>query len=149
MLLGAWGLDATGPGAHLYVDQVQKLVLNQLMIGGAYWSSDPGSWSPWQKDGKPADISKVLETAYPRAIAGTPVSIDYEKATLELTVSWTDKPGVTGSTDVYLPASDFPDGAAIELNTDYSSTWNPKTRILSVTVPQLVGVHTMVLTPDS
>jgi endoglycosylceramidase len=149
VLLGEWGLDATAPGAHLYVDQIQKLILNQLMIGGAYWSSDPGSWSPWQPDGKPADISKVLQTAYPRAIAGTPVSIDYEKATLELTVSWTDKPGVTGSTDVYLPASDFPDGAAIDLNTDYTSTWDPRTRILSVTVPKLVGVHTLSLTPDS
>lgn len=149
VLLGEWGLDATAPGAHLYVDQVQKEIIDGMMIGAAYWSSDPGSWSPWQKDGKPSDISKVLQTAYPRAIAGTPLSVSYDKSTLELTVAWKDKPGVTGSTDVYLPAADFPNGAAIVLNGDYTSSWNAATRILSITAVKNADGHTLVLTPDS
>ncbi|MFC1412848.1 cellulase family glycosylhydrolase [Streptacidiphilus sp. N1-12] len=149
VLLGEWGLDATEPSAHLYVDKVQS-VLDQMMIGEAYWSSDPGPWSPWTKPGQPAPIASVLQTAYPRAIAGEPVSFSYDKPTLQLTVSWTDKPGVTGSTDVYLPPSDFPNGGQIDLNGVGSplTHWNPKTHILSVTVPKQAGlVHTLVVTP--
>ena len=149
VLLGEWGLDATQPGTHLYVDHVQQLI-DQMMIGSAYWSSDPGTWSPWQVDGKPSDVAGVLATAYPRAIAGQPVSFNYDKATLELAVSWRDKAGVTGSTDVYLPPSDFPRGGDVQLNGDYTSTWNPKTHILSVTVPAQAGlVHALIVTPSS
>jgi endoglycosylceramidase len=150
VLLGEWGLDATQPGSHLYVDHVQQL-LDQLMIGCAYWSSDPGTWSPWQAPGKPSDISKVLGTAYPRAIAGQPVSFGYDKSTLQLTVDWKDKAGVTGSTDVYLPPSDFPHGGDISINGDYTSSWNPVTHVLSITVavarPGLL--HTLEVTPSS
>ncbi|MHA6762641.1 cellulase family glycosylhydrolase [Streptacidiphilus sp. PAMC 29251] len=152
VLLGEWGLDAGKPEAHLYVDKVQT-VLDQMMIGEAYWSSDPGStWSPWTKPGTPSPIAAVLDTAYPRAIAGEPVSFSYDKSTLQLTVSWTDKVGVTGSTDLYLPPSDFPHGADIDLNGTGSplTHWNPSTHILSVTVPKQAGlVHTLVVTPSS
>ncbi|MEZ0091172.1 cellulase family glycosylhydrolase [Streptacidiphilus sp. EB129] len=149
VLLGEWGLDATQPGSHLYVDHVQTL-LDQMMIGESYWSSDPGSWSPWQAPGKPSDIAPVLGTAYPRAIAGEPVSFGYDKGTLQLTVDWTDKAGVTGSTDLYLPPSDFPNGGDVSLNGEYTSTWNPRTHILSITVPPKAGlVHTLTVTPST
>jgi endoglycosylceramidase len=151
VLLGAWGLDTTTSGAHLYVDHVQQ-VMDQMMIGGALWSSDPGPWSPWTKRGTAAPIATVVETAYPRAIAGEPVAFAYDKSTYQLTVSWTDKPGVTGSTDVYLPPTDFPHGADVADTSDGAdpvTSWNPRTRILSVTVAkQQPGlVHTVLFTP--
>ena len=151
VLLGEWGLDANGANAHLYVDNVQT-AMDQMMIGGAYWSSDPGPWSPWTKPGTPAPIASVLQTAYPRAIAGEPVSFQYDKSTLQLTVSWKDKPGVTGSTDVYLPPSDFPYGGDIDLNGTASpiTHWNPKTHILSVKVAKQAGlIHMLTVTPSN
>jgi endoglycosylceramidase len=102
------------------------------------------------KPGTPADIAPVLQTAYPRAIAGQPVSFLYDKATLSLTVSWTDLPGVRGSTDVYLPPSDFPYGGTVDLNgtTTPVTSWNAKTHILSVTVPPEAGLtHLLTVTP--
>lgn len=152
VLLGEWGLDATQSGAHLYVDKIQT-VLDQMMIGGAYWSSDPGPWSPWAKPGTAAPIATVLQTAYPRAIAGEPVAFSYDKSTYQLTVSWKDKPGVTGSTDVYLPPSDFPFGANVDDSTDATDPvthWDPRTHILSVTVPRAAGLtHTVIFTPSN
>jgi endoglycosylceramidase len=151
VLLGEWGLDAEGDGAHLYVDSVQT-AMDRMMIGGAYWSSDPGPWSPWTKPGTPAPIASVLQTAYPRAIAGEPVSFMYDKSTLTLTVSWKDKPGVKGSTEVYLPPSDFPYGGDIDLNGTASpiTHWNPTTHILSVTVARQAGLtHLLTVTPSN
>lgn len=147
VLMGEWGLDATQDGAHLYVDHVQTL-LDTMMIGSAYWSSDPGSWSPWKAPGKPSDIADVLATAYPRAIAGQPVDFSYDKSTLELTMDWNDKAGVTGSTDVYLPPGDFPDGGDVQLNGDYKAKWDASRHILSLTVKATPGVtHHLVITP--
>ena len=149
VLLGEWGLDTDRDGAHLYIDKVQT-VLDQMMVGGAMWSSDPGPWSPWSKPGTAAPIAAVIATAYPRAIAGEPVSFMYDKSTLSLTVSWKDKPGVKGSTDVYLPPQDFPYGGSIDLNGSGTpvTVWNPKTHILSVTVPKEAGLtHTLTVTP--
>jgi len=149
VLLGEWGLDTTGDGAHLYIDKVQT-VLDQMMIGDAYWSSDPGPWSPWTKPGEAAPIASVLATAYPRAIAGEPVSFMYDKSTLSLTVSWKDKPGVKGSTDVYLPPSDYPFGGIVDTNGTGTpvTVWNPRTHILSVSVPKQAGLtHTLTVTP--
>jgi len=78
------------------------------------------------------------------------VSYSYDKPTLQLTVSWKDKPGVTGSTDVYLPPADFPFGGNIDLNSAGTpvTSWNPRTHVLSVTVPKEAGlVHTLTVTP--
>jgi len=151
IVLGSWSANAPDPYAHLYIDKVQTL-LDQMMIGEAYWSSDPGPGSAvWTSRGKPADLSTVIATAYPRAIAGQPVSFGYDKSTLDLNVQWTDKPGVTGSTDLYLPPSDFPGGGTITLNSRYTSHWNPVTHILSITVPKLPdgGVHDLDVVPTT
>ena len=150
ILLGSWSANADDGYAHLYVDYVQGL-LNQLMIGEAYWSNDPGDLGGvWTADGKPGPLNDVIATAYPRAIAGQPVAFSYDKSTLDLNVQWTDLPGVTGSTDLYLPPSDFPDGGQININGPYTSHWDPATDVLSITVPKLPGgTHVLDVTPNS
>jgi endoglycosylceramidase len=150
VLLGGWGLDATASGAHLYVDHVQE-VIDQMMIGETFYSAAPGPWSPWRKPGKAADIAGVLATAYPRAVAGVPVEFDYDKGTLVFTLRFRDASGVSGSTDVYLPPSDFPQGPQVDFDADYTSTWDPVRHILSLTVtePAPGALHTLRLTPAS
>jgi endoglycosylceramidase len=149
ILLGAWSANAPDPYAHLYVDHVQQLV-DQMMIGEAYWSSDPGTGAVWTSKDKPAPLSAVLGTAYPRAIAGQPVAFSYDKSTLDLNVQWTDKPGVTGTTDLYLPPTDFPNGGVLTVNGKYTSRWNATTHILSITVPKLPGgVHELDVIPTA
>jgi endoglycosylceramidase len=150
ILVGGWGADLTAPGAHLYVDHVQDL-LDRLMAGSACCTTAPGPWSPWEKPGKGADIADVVQTAYPRAIAGTPVEFDYDKGTLVLTLQFRDEAGVIGPTEVYLPPSDFPLGPQTDFDAEYTSTWDPARHILSLTVthPAPGTVHTLRLTPAS
>ncbi|MEZ0068959.1 endoglycosylceramidase [Streptacidiphilus sp. MAP12-20] len=148
VLLGGWGLDTTAPGAHLYVDHVQQLI-DQLMIGAAFYSAAPGAWSPWEHAGKPAEIAGVLETAYPRAVAGVPVEFDYDKGTLVFTLQFRDAAGVSGPTEIYLPPSDFPRGPQVDFDAEITSSWDPVRHVLSLTVnhPQPGTVHTLHLTP--
>jgi endoglycosylceramidase len=147
VLLGSWSANAPDPYAHLYIDQVQQLV-DQMMIGEAYWSNDPGPGAVWDAKGQPTALTPVLGTAYPRAIAGQPVAFSYDKSTLDLNVQWTDKPGVTGTTDLYLPPTDFPHGGEVTLNSTYTSKWNAATHVLSITVPKLPhGVHDLDVVP--
>ncbi|SEK26475.1 endoglycosylceramidase [Streptacidiphilus jiangxiensis] len=150
LLVGGWGADLTAPGAHLYVDHVQELV-DALMAGSACCDAAPGAWSPWARPGKPADIAGVLQTAYPRVVAGVPVEFDYDKGTLVFTLQFRDVAGVVGTTDVYLPPSDFPLGPQVEFDADFTSAWDPSRHVLSVTVTHPVPgtVHTLRLTPTS
>jgi len=147
VLLGSWSISADDPDAHLYVDQVQQ-VIDQMMIGEAFWSSDPGTGQIWAANGDPTVLAPVVGTAYPRAIAGEPVAFSYDKTSDDLNVQWTDKKGVTGTTDLYLPPSDFPYGGTVTINSTYRTTWNPATHILSITVPKLPGgVHDLDVVP--
>jgi endoglycosylceramidase len=150
ILVGGWGADFTAPGAHLYVDHVQQL-LDRLMVGSACCTTAPGPWSPWQKAGQGADIAGVVQTAYPRVIAGTPVEFDYDKGTLVLTLQFRDEAGVLGPTEVYLPPSDFPLGPQIDFDAEYTGIWDQVRHILSLTVthPAPGTVHTLRLTPAS
>ncbi|WP_042368696.1 cellulase family glycosylhydrolase [Streptacidiphilus neutrinimicus] len=150
VLVSGWGADFTAPGAHLFVDHVQAL-LDSLMAGSACCTAAPGPWSPWQRPGKGADIADVLQTAYPRVIAGTPVAFDYDKGILAFTLQFRDEAGVTGPTEVYLPPSDFPFGPQIDFDTEYTGIWDPARHILALTVTHPVPgtVHTLRLTPAS
>ncbi|MEY9875780.1 endoglycosylceramidase [Streptacidiphilus sp. MAP12-33] len=148
LLIGGWGTDLTAPGAHLYVDHVQELV-DGLMAGSACCAAAPGAWSPWQLSGKAADIASVLDTAYPRVVAGAPVEFDYDKGTLVFTLQFRDVAGVVGATDVYLPPADFPAGPQIDFDAEDTTVWDPATHILSLTVSHPVPgtLHTLHLTP--
>jgi endoglycosylceramidase len=119
------------------------------MAGAAFWHATPGSWSPWAKPGKPADIANVLETAYPRAVAGTPVEFDYDKGTFVFTLQYRDAAGVSGGTEVYLPPSDFPQGPQVDFDAEFSSSWDPARHVLTLTVNRSVPgmLHTLRLTP--
>ncbi|MEY9936122.1 cellulase family glycosylhydrolase [Streptacidiphilus sp. MAP5-3] len=150
VLVGGWTVNSNAVGAHLYVDHTQAL-FDQMMVGSAYWSAAPGPWSPWAAPGRQADLAGVLQTAYPRAVAGVPVEFDYDKGTLVFTLQFRDAAGVTGSTDVYLPPSDFPNGPQIEFDAACSYTWDPVRHILSLTEKKPVPgtLHTLQLTPST
>lgn len=147
----SWGADANQPDTHLYVDHVQTTF--GAMLAGAAWDAGPvGSpSSPWQRVGHPADIAPVLGTAYPRAVAGLPVAFDYDKGTTVLTLSFDTEAGVTGSTDVYLPPDDFPNGPQVEDDSDatFGQHWDAARHVLSLTVPKSPPgtLHSFRITP--
>ncbi|MDI9915024.1 cellulase family glycosylhydrolase [Rhodococcus sp. IEGM 1379] len=142
IILGEFGLDTTLPGALDYVDRVYSTAA-EMGAGVAYWSRDPGSWGPYEKDGTERNLVAALDNPYPRAIAGQPLVLVIESNRLEF--SYTPDLSITAPTEIYLPARTFPNGGAV-VGADVGR-WNPETRILELKRPIDVVDKAVVITP--
>ncbi len=139
VILGEFGLDTTLPGALDYVDLVYRTA-DAAGMGVVYWSRDPGSWGPYEGDGTPRNLVAVVDRPYPRAVAG-PVS-SWTVADDELVIHL-DGPTGDGTSEAYLPADAFPDGAAVEGGEVVE--WDAATRVLTFTIDD--GVTEVSITP--
>ncbi len=152
MVLGEWGLASSSGGALRYVDEVLA-VSDRMMAGWAYWSWDPaGSWAFWIREGdiENPHLDRVVRT-YPRAIAGDPIAFHYEPSTKVFSLSFRDREGVTGPTEIYIPSRHYPNGRRIA-TTDPDGTWTTTASedmgdVVLVTTPFTGGTHTIVVTP--
>ncbi|MFC4336601.1 cellulase family glycosylhydrolase [Salininema proteolyticum] len=137
VILGEFGLDATAPGALDYVDAVIDMT-ERTGMGYAYWSNDPGSWGPYNGDGEPQPLADTLNRAYPRAVAGEPLSIS--TTDIHLTLSYRTDPQVTAPTEIYLPESFGAGGGSVSCGADCETNWDAERRVLSVTQAPESGV---------
>lgn len=142
IILGEFGLDTTLPGALDYVGRVYNTAAD-MGAGVAYWSRDPGSWGPYEKDGTQRNLVAALDNPYPRAIAGQPGALAIERERVEF--SYTPDLSITAPTEIYLPARTFPRGGAVD-GADVSR-WNTQTRILELKAPDDETPQTVVITP--
>ncbi|NUP02803.1 MAG: cellulase family glycosylhydrolase, partial [Nonomuraea sp.] len=138
VLLGEFGLDMTRPGAADLVRKVQG-VSDRIGTGMAYWSRDPDPWGPYDKAGKAGPLVAAYARAYPRAIGGVPVSVEYGENRLQVVFDANE----TGPTEIYLPERGFPRGGQIEGGT---ATWDAARRVLTVTT-KTSGRVTLTVTP--
>ncbi|CAM3153265.1 cellulase family glycosylhydrolase [Stackebrandtia soli] len=143
VFLGEFGLDATQPGGLDFVDKIADIA-DTAGMGWAYWSSDPGPWGPYGGNGERQPLVSTLDRAYPRAIAGTPTLIEYDADALRLSVAFTSVDGVTAPTEIYLPDV-FGNGGTVDCGA-CTVSFDPDTRILSVTTDPTVGEHSIVVT---
>lgn len=129
IILGEFGLNTERPGALEYVDKVVSDMAG-AGISSVYWSRDPGSWGPYEEDGTKRNLIDTLRRAYPRAVAGTPLSWGTEDGEFALTLL--PDGDVTAPTEIFLPPEEFPNplvrGGEIE-------SWDPESGILEVTTP--------------
>lgn len=116
---------------------------DEVGMGRAYWSRDPGPWGPYDGEGRPGPLVPVYARPYPRAIGGVPRQIAYDRAAHALTVRF-DADG-SGPTEIYLPADEFPRGGRV--TGALSSSWDPDRRILTATTAAS-GVQTLTVTPS-
>ncbi len=129
IIRGEFGLDTTLPGALDYVAQVYSTT-GSMGAGVAYWSRDDGLWGPYESDGTARNLVAALDQAYPRAVAGTPISWQSGEGSLSLTLI-TD-PSIAAPTEVYLPRAGFPNGADASGAT--VTAWDPQTRIAELQI---------------
>ena len=122
LVIGEFGLPPQ-PGDELFVDYVT--VMADLMGGGwTYWDSTPGSWGPLDENLNENPLAGWLVRVYPRAIAGAPVSFIYNPETRVFELVFDEKAGVTGPTEIYIPAArHFPTGWQLEVVSEGGYTW--------------------------
>ncbi|WP_025274095.1 cellulase family glycosylhydrolase [Haloglycomyces albus] len=129
VILGEFGLDATAPGALDYVESVVDIT-DDTGMGWAYWSSDPGSWGPYDEEGSAQPLSDTLDRAYPRAVAGTPSTVDYDPDG-RLSLDYDRDASIEAPTEFYLPEN-FAEGGEVTCSASCSVEWNDDRRIMSV-----------------
>ncbi|WP_345344203.1 cellulase family glycosylhydrolase [Rhodococcus olei] len=142
IVLGEFGLDTTLPGALDFVDRMYATAA-EMGAGVSYWSRDPGPWGPYEEDGTPRNLVAALDTPYPRAVAGTPVTWTAQVDRLELT--YRPDPAVGAPTEIHLPRRGFPGGVDVA-GADIVD-WNQQTRLLTVRTPAGSGDVTLTVTP--
>lgn len=150
-VIGEFGLNATKPGALNYVDDVLAMA-DSLGASWAYWSSDPGSWGPYDEHGNLNKLASHLSRPYPRAIAGEPIQWHYDTTKRELTVKWKQKENIFGPTEIFLPLEDYPNGWEIQSSDPdkmWSMSWDEQYRILKIYAdPKQMG-HSIQITPKN
>jgi len=65
IILDEFGLDTTQDGALDYVRLVLRTT-DDMGAGWIYWSSDPGSWGPYEEDGRIRNLVDVLGASAPK-----------------------------------------------------------------------------------
>lgn len=145
VLLGEFGLDATAAGGLDYVDTVADLA-DETGMGWSYWSNDPGGWGPYSDKGEAQPLADRLDRPYPRAIAGIPTDIGYDRDATKLTVAFTGSRDITAPTEIYLPDA-FGAGGSVDCGSSCVTSWDAHTRVLSVTTEPSPTRQTIVVTP--
>ncbi len=114
------------------------------------WCKGLGGWCQLDSDGNPGAGMTDNTQVYPTAIAGRPMAIsgDYAAGISTVTVDPANA-GATGPTEFYFPLRRFPTGPTVSVNLptdEWTSSWDPDTQILSVTV-RSQSTHTITVSP--
>ncbi len=151
MVLGEWGLAHDATDAARFDDEVLAMS-DRMMAGWAYWSWDPGgTWPFWVRDGQAETphLDRAVRT-YPRAVAGDPLGFHLDPATGTFSLTFVDRDGVSGPTEIYVPSRHYPNGVDVR-STDLDGTWSfawSQTRadVLEVTMTATGGQHALYVT---
>lgn len=112
---GEWGGAPDQDRMDVFVEDVLSAA-DRTMSGWAWWSWDPGGWSPIDGDGEVSANGVALRRVQPRAVAGLPTSFAWDPDEQVFTLAWTPNPKVTAPTEIAVPASLFADGFVVVLD---------------------------------
>lgn len=152
LLLGEWwAFKWSDPNARTYVDRILAMA-DRMQIGWAYWAYDPGPASDhalFAEDGTDNPVADVVVRPYPRAIAGVPVSFAFDPDARTLDVTFDQHDGVTGPTEIFVPARTYPNGFDVLMPTDPNGTmtFDATSGIARVTTDPAVARHEVRVVP--
>ncbi|MFD0685315.1 cellulase family glycosylhydrolase [Actinomadura fibrosa] len=136
--VGGMGQDA--PGAADFTGDWLTMA-DDLTMGWAYWSNDPGSSGVVDGKGNPTLFAKTLARPYPRAVAGTPTRISYSSGTL--TVGWKTRPGISAPTELWFPSATPPKVTLTDKPGTWRTQWDATRHVLSVWANPAEPTHTI------
>ncbi len=152
MLVGEWGVAYP---ERQGMDQFVNMALSTMEEVTSGWSQfrmcRGGGYCPFDEAGNARPGIGVMFQPYPRAIAGRPVSSNWDRATRTLTVTFEDG-DADGPTTIYLDEEGtYPDGWTVETSGQagpVSSAFDADSGVLSVETPRTGGRHTICVKPE-
>lgn len=152
LLLGEFGIF---DGFPYGIEHLQALLTmaDQVTSGWAYWSYDKGGGlSPLNSDGTEKEKLSVMVRPYPQRIAGQPLSYAYDPELRVFTLEFEEKTGVSGPTEIYVPATRFyPYGWELEVsdpNGTWSMTWDAEREVVSFWADPGQAQHRVTIAPS-
>lgn len=109
--------------------------LDTMGSGWMWWDNGKGSWGIEDSTGHTYPKAEHIVRTYPRAIAGAPESFGYNPMSAEFTLSFQQKAGVTGPTEIFVATRHYPNGWVVDVSDTpgtWSTSYNPATQVLSV-----------------
>jgi endoglycosylceramidase len=143
MLVGEWGLPdpAVGNGGA-YVDGALG-VLERTSSGWTVFSWCAGAGYCVLDDAGQLDpVWRKLVQAWPRAVAGAPTASHWDGDERSLRVTYRDRAGTTGPTEIVVPPGLYPEGFVVQTSAadgTWSWTHDEATGRLRVTMPTVGG----------
>ena len=122
---------------------------DRQMAGWAWWSWDPGGWSPVEDDGVTVSPNgEALLRVQPRAIAGTPTEFSWDPDTDVFEMAWDGRDDAHGPTELAVPAALFDDGIRVVVDGEEvdDPSWDRDLSVLELTAPGS-GSHTVCVEP--
>ena len=152
LILGEFGLDPNWDRAADFAHDLLTMA-DRMLVGWSYWSYDPGGWGLHNADGSDTGGTEWMVRIYPRAIAGVPTEIVYDAAERRFRLTFVDREGTTGATEIAVPehrlfAERWQVGWTVALSdAEAEARWDAMRRVLSVTTPVTGGSHTIEIVP--
>lgn len=148
--IGEWGGTPDQDRMGEYIAEVTTMA-DEEMVGWAWWSWDPGGWSPVEGDGEtPSANGEDLLRVQPRAIAGTPSAFSWDAAGSVFEMSWEERADAVGDTEIAVPARLFGDGIEVVLDGEPlgAPSWDEETSVLSVSPDRSAATHEVCVAPS-
>ncbi|MCX7620928.1 MAG: cellulase family glycosylhydrolase [Acidimicrobiales bacterium] len=151
LLVGEWGVaHPTAPGMDAFIRD-SLVTLDRVGSGWSVfnWCRGDG-YCPIDASGNDRPGIAQIFQPYARAIAGAPTFSRWDAASRVLTVQYTDN-AANGPTEIFIPESrSYPDGWEVRTTAPpgaWTSTFDPATGVLSVTVERTGGSHAICVLP--
>jgi len=151
-MLGEFGVAETTGNFAQYLDDLFR-VLDEKASGWTYWSYDRGGgFSILDEDGNEKPNLAPLIRTYPQKVAGRIRAFSYDPATRRFELTFLNREGVTGATEIHVPASRVYGGSFQVTCTDPQGAWShnfdPDREVLSVRTDPGSSTHTVVIGPE-
>jgi endoglycosylceramidase len=150
LLIGEWGTGRHVTNWRRYLEDVARMA-DHVTSGWAYWEYGLGGWGPVDAQRNETETAEVLARAYPQRVAGTPRLVDYDPEQRVLRVEFDAEPGVTGPTEIYVPAArHLPEGFTVSTSDPpgtWSTSWDAAREVLSYHADPASTQHALEIRP--
>ena len=150
LVAGEWSMLFSDSQANRFAWMNEALaMMDRVTSGWAYWDHSPHQIIDGDLNETP--MADVLVRPYPRAIAGQPVEYGYDPETRIFTLTFEQRAGVSGPTEIYVPAErHYSNGWTLSVSDPegtWDSTWDAEREVLTVTTDPERVLHTIRVLP--